>query len=69
MRINETITVENLDSANVRIDKYISDIIRKLTRSQLKTRNAAICLNGKEVKLSKTVRNGDEITIEYDCEP
>ncbi|MCL2294827.1 MAG: RluA family pseudouridine synthase [Spirochaetes bacterium] len=56
-------------NTEIRIDKYISDYLKVLTRSQLKARDAKVYLNGKETKLSKTVRIGDTIEIEYDTSP
>ena len=56
-------------AAEIRIDKYISDHAKILTRSQLKARNAKVYINGKEVKLSKTVKINDTIDIEYDSSP
>ena len=69
MRINQQFQVENLDLPEMRIDKYISDYLKILTRSQLKARDAKVYINKKEIKLSKTVKNGDVIDIEYDSAP
>ena len=69
MRINKQFKIDNLDLPEIRIDKYISDHLKILTRSQLKARDAKVFINGKEVKLSKTVKNNDSIDIEYDSAP
>ena len=73
MRINKQFKVENLNLPEIlpeiRIDKYISDHLQILTRSQLKARDAKVFINGKEAKLSKTVKDGDSIDIEYDSAP
>ncbi|MCL2793284.1 MAG: RluA family pseudouridine synthase [Spirochaetaceae bacterium] len=69
MRINKQFKVDNLNLQEIRIDKYISDYLEILTRSQLKARDAKVYINGKEVKLSRTVRDGDSIDIEYDSAP
>ncbi|MDX9799893.1 MAG: RluA family pseudouridine synthase [Spirochaetia bacterium] len=69
MRINETIEVKGIQLPDIRIDKYISDYCKIISRSQLKSRNAALYINEKPVKLSRMVKNGDLIKIEYDCIP
>jgi len=69
MRISDTIHVDDLNSENTRIDKYIADFYNGLTRSQLKARNTDVFINNKPVKLSRIVNNGDLIKIEYDSVP
>ncbi len=69
MRISETIEVRDIESDDIRIDKYISDYLKTLSRSQLKARNAAVYVNELQVKLSRTVKSGDVIRIEYDSAP
>ncbi|MBB6478985.1 RluA family pseudouridine synthase [Spirochaeta isovalerica] len=48
-----------------RIDKYVSDR-EILTRSQIKSRNAQVFINGVEVKLSRKVGNGDTFELHWD---
>ncbi len=69
MRISKQLNIENLELPEIRIDKYLSDYLKILTRSQLKTRNTKIYINGKEAKFSRTVKNGDSVSIEYDSAP
>ena len=69
MRVNKQFRIDNLELPEIRIDKYISDYLKILTRSQLKARDAKVYINGKEVKLSKTVKSNDSIDIEYDSAP
>ena len=69
MRINKQFKVDNLNQLEIRIDKYISEHLEILTRSQLKARDAKVYVNGKEAKLSKTIKIGDTIDIEYDSAP
>ena len=66
MRISETIEVRDIEPDDIRIDKYISDYLKTLSRSQLKARNAAVYVNELQVKLSRTVKSGDVKRIEYD---
>lgn len=65
MKKNTKITVDH-QQKSLRLDKCIALLAPELTRSQLKTLNCLVKLNGKEEKLSKTVKNGDIIEIEYD---
>lgn len=68
MRKTTKITVDS-QQKNLRLDKCITLLAPELTRSQLKTLNCLVKLNGKEEKLSKTVKSGDAIEIEYDILP
>lgn len=54
------------DAPKIRLDAYVaqSDI---LTRSQIKTRNLKVfSAEGKELKLSSKVKDGDEISLSWD---
>jgi 23S rRNA pseudouridine1911/1915/1917 synthase len=48
-----------------RIDKYLAGLDGLCTRSQLKTALRRVAQNGKAVKVSKTVRPGDILEIEF----
>lgn len=63
--MTEEITVREEDSSGLRIDKYIADYKKIMTRSQLKHRDAVFFVNGKEVKYSHRVNPGEIITINY----
>jgi 23S rRNA pseudouridine1911/1915/1917 synthase len=52
----------------LRLDRYIAETLRVLTRSQLKTRLARARVNGREVKLSRLVRRGDGFTLHLKAE-
>jgi 23S rRNA pseudouridine1911/1915/1917 synthase len=52
----------------IRLDRYIADTLGILRRSQLKTRNMRATVNGKPVKLSRLVKNGDTLALEWDAE-
>jgi 23S rRNA pseudouridine1911/1915/1917 synthase len=48
----------------VRFDLYISEILKLLTRSQLKARFLSLHVNGKPSKLSRLVGSGDRFSLE-----
>jgi 23S rRNA pseudouridine1911/1915/1917 synthase len=54
---------------NFRIDRYVSEIAMLLTRSQIKARNLKAVINGKNVKLSRKVKQGDKIELVWDEPP
>lgn len=64
--MKEEIIVTETELCGTRIDKYISDFRGIMSRSQLKHRNAAVFIDGKEVKYSHRINEGEQITIEYD---
>ncbi|GHV24681.1 pseudouridine synthase [Spirochaetia bacterium] len=47
----------------LRLDRYVAEELRLLTRSQLKTRLLSARLNGKPVKLSRPVKPGDLVEL------
>ncbi len=59
----EVYTVDLPEGESVRIDKYLSDVIRILTRSQLKQHVESVLLNEEPVKLSKQVKSGDRVEV------
>jgi len=52
--------------SSVRLDRYVSENLRLLSRSQIKVRNLTAIVNGKEVKLSRSVKQGDSINLSWD---
>jgi 23S rRNA pseudouridine1911/1915/1917 synthase len=52
-----------------RADKYIAEIARILSRSQLKARGARIFVNGREEKLSRRLSPGDRLEVAWTDEP
>ena len=64
--ISELFTVELDNSEGLRADRYIADHLEIFSRSQIKNRNVRVLLNKKEIKLSKVLTSGDQITVEYD---
>ncbi|MBN1647428.1 MAG: RluA family pseudouridine synthase [Spirochaetales bacterium] len=57
------------DNPSMRVDVFISEISHIMTRNQLKSRNAHVFVNGKEVKFSRHVIPGDEISLDYTKAP
>jgi len=51
-------------SEPVRLDRYIALELKAVTRSQLKSRLVSLQVNGKDVKLSRLVLDGDMFTVE-----
>jgi 23S rRNA pseudouridine1911/1915/1917 synthase len=57
--------VDNIDSKGLRLDRYISENLRLLSRSQVKTRKLEALVNGKTVKISRIIKNGDKIELSW----
>lgn len=54
----------------LRLDRYVAEHLRLLTRSQIKTRALDARLNGKGVKISRPVKGGDRLELTWaDPEP
>jgi len=49
--------------AHLRLDRYVSENLRLLSRSQIKTRELKANVNGKDVKLSRAVKQGDSLEL------
>ena len=62
-------TVEEQISPGLRLDRYVSEILRLLSRSQIKARNLKAAVNGKSAKISRPVKQGDIIDLLWDDEP
>ncbi|MGD9940866.1 MAG: RluA family pseudouridine synthase [Clostridia bacterium] len=65
MEILEGTVVIDVDS---RLDRYIAENLGILTRSQLKARLVRAIVNGREVKLSRPVHDGDRFSLELEPE-
>lgn len=57
--------VEETEAAGLRADRYVSDIMELLPRSQIKNRELGIEINGRPSKLSRAVQIGDQLIITY----
>jgi 23S rRNA pseudouridine1911/1915/1917 synthase len=64
------ITVNDIDPAGLRLDRYIAVNLSLLSRSQIKARKLEARVNGKAVKISRIVKNGDKIELSWnEAEP
>jgi 23S rRNA pseudouridine1911/1915/1917 synthase len=59
-------TVEKTIPRNLRLDRYVSEYLKLLNRSQVKSRNLQAEINGKPAKVSKIVNPGDVINVTWD---
>ena len=62
-------TVEENTIPGLRLDRYVSERLRLLSRSQIKARCLSAKINGKPVKLSRIVKRGDILELSWDEEP
>ncbi len=53
---------------NVRLDVYVSETLRLLSRSQLKARLRSAAVNGKPAKPSRVLREGDRLSLTWEEE-
>jgi len=53
----------------LRLDRFVPEYLRLLSRSQIKARNLSAKVNGKEVKLSRPVKRGDLLELLWDDAP
>jgi 23S rRNA pseudouridine1911/1915/1917 synthase len=63
---NLSVVVEEQILQNIRLDRYVSEVLRVLSRSQIKARNLKAKINKKDVKLSHTVKQGDILELSWD---
>ncbi|MDR2717097.1 MAG: RluA family pseudouridine synthase [Treponema sp.] len=59
---NHTVT-GILPAGGMRLDRYIAENLGLLSRSQIKARELKAAINGKEAKISRTVKNGDLLEL------
>jgi len=58
-------TVEDPLPQGLRLDRYIADYLKILSRSQIKARNLEARLNGKPVKISRILKSGDFLELSW----
>lgn len=56
------------EPGNVRLDVYVSETLKLLSRSQLKTRLISATVNGRPAKPSRTLREGDRLALSWNAE-
>ncbi|MCL2809724.1 MAG: RluA family pseudouridine synthase [Treponema sp.] len=57
------------DTSPLRLDRYICEVLKLLSRSQIKARQLKAWINKKEVKLSRIVKQGDHIEMLWEDSP
>jgi 23S rRNA pseudouridine1911/1915/1917 synthase len=57
--------VEDSIPADLRLDRYIAEYLKLLSRSQIKARKLAALLDGSSVKISKTLRGGERLELAW----
>jgi len=50
----------------MRLDRYIAECLKLLSRSQIKARNLTACLNGKSVKISQILKGGEHLEFSWE---
>lgn len=60
---NFELTVDDERHEGMRVDRYVADVLGLVSRSQLKRRDAAISINGRPAKLSRSIAPGDHLSI------
>jgi 23S rRNA pseudouridine1911/1915/1917 synthase len=58
-------TVDEPVPGGLRLDRYVAECLGLLSRSQIKSRELKAAINGKEVKISRPVKNGDKIELSW----
>jgi len=58
-------TVNDIDPAGLRLDRYVAENLCLLSRSQIKARELEALVNGKAVKISRIIKNGDTIELSW----
>jgi 23S rRNA pseudouridine1911/1915/1917 synthase len=62
--------IANIDPKGLRLDRYIAENLCLLSRSQVKSRKLEALVNGKAVKISRIIKNGDNIELSWnEAEP
>ncbi|MCL1991439.1 MAG: RluA family pseudouridine synthase, partial [Spirochaetes bacterium] len=57
--------IEEAPGLPLRLDRFVSEHLRLLTRSQIKTRSLQATVNGKPAKLSRLVKKGDFLELAW----
>jgi 23S rRNA pseudouridine1911/1915/1917 synthase len=55
--------VECCSGSNIRLDRYVAEQLKILSRSQIKARKLAARVNGNAVKVSRPLKNGDRLEL------
>ena len=66
MPVSQNYIIEEQIPQGLRLDRFVSEFMRLLSRSQIKARNLKAKINGKDVKLSRIVKQGDSLDLSWD---
>ena len=58
-------TVEPAITPGLRLDRYISEHLKILSRSQIKARRCEVKLDGKDVKISRILKGGEHLDLSW----
>ncbi|MDR0496115.1 MAG: RluA family pseudouridine synthase [Treponema sp.] len=58
-------TVEDSIPQGLRIDRYIAEYLKILSRSQIKARKLKASINGKDVKISHVLKGGEQLELSW----
>ena len=61
--------VEHNIPPELRLDRYVAEYLKLLSRSQIKARRLSASLNGKEVRISRILKGGDRLCLRWEDEP
>ncbi|MCL2832929.1 MAG: RluA family pseudouridine synthase [Treponema sp.] len=61
--------VENSFLPGLRLDRYVAENLKILSRSQIKSRKLRAAVNGKEVKVSRLLRGGETLDLFWEDAP
>ena len=64
--ISKSFKIEEQIQQGLRLDRFVSENMGLLSRSQIKARNLKAKINGKDVKLSRIVKQGDYLDLNWD---
>jgi 23S rRNA pseudouridine1911/1915/1917 synthase len=53
----------------LRLDRYVAEYMKLLSRSQVKARRLSASLNGREVRISRILKGGDKLELHWEDEP
>ncbi len=63
------LTVQSENPTGIRVDRFVSEQLRSVSRNQLQRRLSSLTVNGRPGRLSRRLRRGDVIEIELLEEP
>ncbi|HUX19842.1 MAG TPA: RluA family pseudouridine synthase [Spirochaetia bacterium] len=64
-----TFTIEDPQFAGIRVDRYVAEELSLFTRSQLKSREVTILVNGRAAKWSRHLVVGDIVALSWENAP